>query len=192
MLTKTQGFGRNIFFNSPKPLAKRTRKSTQVFELRSSCVSFVHPRAWTQFARKSTQVFHRLATQRKSTQVDCKWLYYMIQWNLQLFVTCVNFRADLRIRLATLRKSVPPLKFWFCKLALTCESVWPPFAVLVLQTCVDLCGLVSPFGLLVSRSGRTPCARTSVTVIQGTPHFDLRPISLTTLCGITSVLGIGY
>ena len=33
--------------------------------------------------------------------------------------TCV----DLRIRLATLRKSVR--KFWFCKLVSTCESVWP-------------------------------------------------------------------
>ena len=42
---------------------------------------------------------------------------------------CVKFkafcdlRADLRFRLATLRKSVR--KFCFCKLALTCESVWP-------------------------------------------------------------------
>ena len=38
---------------------------------------------------------------------------------------CVKFTAfcDLRIRLATLRKSVH--KFWFCKLALTCKYVWP-------------------------------------------------------------------
>ena len=38
---------------------------------------------------------------------------------------CVNLRADLRIRLATHRKSVR--KFWFCKLALAIvtESVWP-------------------------------------------------------------------
>ena len=42
---------------------------------------------------------------------------------------CVEFTAfcdlwvNLRIRLATLHKSVR--KFWFCKLALTCESVWP-------------------------------------------------------------------
>ena len=34
-----------------------------------------------------------------------------------------DLRADLRIRLATLLKSVR--KFWFRKLALTCESVWP-------------------------------------------------------------------
>ena len=32
-----------------------------------------------------------------------------------------DLRADLRIRLATLRKSVH--KFWFCKLALTCVDV---------------------------------------------------------------------
>ena len=37
-------------------------------------------------------------------------------------VKCTAF-CDLRIRLATLRKSVR--KFWFCKLASTCESVWP-------------------------------------------------------------------
>ena len=44
-------------------------------------------------------------------------------------VKCTAFydlRADLRIRLAALCKSVR--KFWFCKLALTCvESVWPGF-----------------------------------------------------------------
>ena len=36
---------------------------------------------------------------------------------------CVKFTAfcDLRIRLATLRKSVR--KFWFCKLALTCVDL---------------------------------------------------------------------
>ena len=43
-------------------------------------------------------------------------------------MTCVKFtafcdlRADLRIRLATLHKSVS--KFWFCKLALTCVDLW--------------------------------------------------------------------
>ena len=36
---------------------------------------------------------------------------------------CVKFTAfcDLRVRLATLRKSVR--KFWFCKLALTCVDL---------------------------------------------------------------------
>ena len=37
------------------------------------------------------------------------------------FMAFCDLRADLRIRLATLRKSVR--KFWFCKLASTCESV---------------------------------------------------------------------
>ena len=39
------------------------------------------------------------------------------------FTAFCDLRADLRIRLATLRKSV--CKFWFCKLASTYESVWP-------------------------------------------------------------------
>ena len=37
------------------------------------------------------------------------------------FTTFCDLRADLRIRLATLRKSVR--KFWFCKLALTCVDL---------------------------------------------------------------------
>ena len=57
----------------PNGLASR-RKSTQVFDLSSTCVSFGHPLAMTlvelKFVGKSTHVFHRLATQRKSTQVD--------------------------------------------------------------------------------------------------------------------------
>ena len=36
-----------------------------------------------------------------------------------------DLRADLRIGLATLRKSVR--KFWFCKLESTCESVGQGF-----------------------------------------------------------------
>ena len=39
------------------------------------------------------------------------------------FTPFCDLRADLRIRLATIRKSVR--KFWFCKVASTCESVWP-------------------------------------------------------------------
>ena len=64
-----------------KALAKRTRKSTQVLDLRSTCVSFGHRLAatcvdfgraqiWTQVVDAS--FFCRLATQRKSTQVDRK------------------------------------------------------------------------------------------------------------------------
>ena len=37
------------------------------------------------------------------------------------FTTFCDLRADLRIRLATLRKSVR--KFWFCKLALLCVDL---------------------------------------------------------------------
>ena len=39
------------------------------------------------------------------------------------FTTFCDLRDDLRIHLAAHRKSV--LKFWFCKLASTCKSVWP-------------------------------------------------------------------
>ena len=39
------------------------------------------------------------------------------------FTAFCDLRADLLIRLAFLRKSV--CKFWFCKLASTCECVWP-------------------------------------------------------------------
>ena len=42
------------------------------------------------------------------------------------FTAFCDLRADLRIRLATHRKSAR--KFRFCKLALTCESVWPGFS----------------------------------------------------------------
>ena len=77
------------------------------------------------FVRKMSQVFRRLATQRKSTQFDRKSTVYAR--NSRPFATCVNLRVDLRIRLATLRKSAR--KFWFYKridwLASTCESVWP-------------------------------------------------------------------
>ena len=52
------------------------------------------------------------------------------------FTAFCDLRADLRIRLATLCKSVR--KFWFCKLASTCESVWPGFKTLVvLNQCVS-------------------------------------------------------
>ena len=52
---------------------------------------------------------------------------------------CVKFTAfcDLRIRLATLRKSVR--KFWFCKLALTCVDVRVRLArALYRKSCADV------------------------------------------------------
>ena len=84
-----------------------TKQHSQV-DANSTCVrlafAFGHPLASTlvelKVVRKSTQVFHCLATQRKSTQVDRK-------RNLRLFATCESV-----------------YKFWFCKLASTCESVW--------------------------------------------------------------------
>ena len=39
------------------------------------------------------------------------------------FTAFCDLLADLRIRLATLHKSVR--KFCFCKLVSTCESIWP-------------------------------------------------------------------
>ena len=64
------------------------------------------------FVRKSTQVFHRLATRRMSTQVDHKSSVYAS--------TFCDLR-ELANRLANLTthpKSVR--KFWFCKLASSC------------------------------------------------------------------------
>ena len=101
---------------------------SQVFNLHWTCASFGHLLAWTcddlhglaltlielRFTRKLIYVFHYLATQRKSTQS------FVYAWNLHPFV---NMLANLQICLATLRKSV--CKYWFCKLASTCEFVWP-------------------------------------------------------------------
>ena len=99
-------------------------KSTQVFDMvELAPISFGHPLVSTlvklKFLRKSTQVFHRLATQRRSTQIDRKSTVYA--WNLRLFAICVNLQGDLRISLAAHRKSVR--KFWFCKLASTCIAL---------------------------------------------------------------------
>ena len=74
-------------------LVKRTRKSTQVstcVQLAFGLATHLHWLAWTlvelKFVRKSAQLFHRLATQRRSTQVDRKSTVYA--WNLRLFATC--------------------------------------------------------------------------------------------------------
>ena len=119
-------------------LAKR--KSTQIFELRSTCISFGHPATFVDF-RQLWSSSNSYASRRKFFTV---WppnatrhkLIASHLWNFQLSVTlrelmsrltwtyeptCVNLWADLRIRLATHRKSVR--KFWFCKLASNSESV---------------------------------------------------------------------
>ena len=50
---------------------------------------FVWPPTCDDFLRKLTQVFHRLATRRMSTQLHIREMYD--------FATCVNLRGDLRI-----------------------------------------------------------------------------------------------
>ena len=113
-------------------VAKRIRlKATQVPNLCWTCISFGHPLALTCVDGWLWSSSNSYASRRKFFAVwppNHKSTVYA--WNLRLFATFVNLRADLRIRLATHRKSVR--KFWFCKLASTCESFWPGF-------CADIC-----------------------------------------------------
>ena len=89
---------------SPLPPTDLYLESTLPFELKF-------------FVRKSTQVFHRLVTQRKSTQlVGRKPSVYA--WNLRLYATCEL--ASQQVRLAIDIIASPLYKFWFCKLASTC------------------------------------------------------------------------
>ena len=143
-----------------RALAKGTRKWMQVnasfrlaFNLRFVWTCASRALALTlvelKFVRKSTQVFHRLAIQRKSTQVtDHKSTVY--DWNLRLFATCLNLWADLWIHLATHRKSVR--KFWFRKLALT----WV----------VDLPRIASPFGQGSSELNQVSQYATQTTTVE--------------------------
>ena len=84
------------------------------------------------FARKSKQVFHHLATQPKSMPVEWRPLtyYYPMKYRISksalkwvFCATWVYLRENLRIRLATQRKSLH--KFNLRPLAATCRSVWP-------------------------------------------------------------------
>ena len=88
---------------------------------------FVWPPTRVDFGRAQirSQVDARFSPFGRPMQVpDTSWSQVIcIRVKFVTFVTCLNFRADLRIRLATHRKSVR--KFWFCKLVLTCESIWP-------------------------------------------------------------------
>ena len=112
-------------------MAKRTRKSTQVnanFRLAFRLAAHLGLLALTlvelQFVRKSTQVFRRLATQRKSTQVDRKSSAYMREiYDFLPRLAWTYEPSQLRIHLATHHKS--ERKFWFCKFTSTYESVWP-------------------------------------------------------------------
>ena len=92
------------------------------------------------FARKSTHVFHRLATQRKSTQVDRKSTVYSA-WNLRLFATCESVWPPIASPYAS--SGFANLRW----LASTCESVWPPFASPYTSSgFANLRRLASPFG----------------------------------------------
>ena len=64
------------------------------------------------------------------SQLNTSWVTSISQWNIGnvcfemgLFVTSVYLRGNLRVRLATQRKSVR--KFNLRPLATTCRSVWP-------------------------------------------------------------------
>ena len=72
------------------------------------------------FAGMSTQVFNRLATQHKSTQVEGKSSLYA--WNLRLFVTCVDLRAEYVGQPSQVRKPVLSLQN-LRRLVSICESV---------------------------------------------------------------------
>lgn len=85
-----------------------------------------------QFARKSTQGFHSLATKPKPTRVE--WHPYIPCYSFMaiykalkyipvcFFATCVYFRWNLQVRLVVQRKSLH--KFHLQLLAATCESVF--------------------------------------------------------------------
>ena len=76
------------------------------------------------FALKST----RLATQPESTQVEWRPLTYcqLMKYRIGLlFATCVFLQENLRVRLATRRKSLRRFEFNLRLLATACESVWP-------------------------------------------------------------------
>ena len=87
-------------------------KSTKVFDLHSTCDSFGHlcwlamtctEFGWAQIRIQEDTSFYRLTTQCRSTQVDRKSTVHA--WNLRLFATSMNLRADLQISLVTHRKS---------------------------------------------------------------------------------------
>ena len=105
-----------------KALAKRTRKSTQVLDLHSTCVSFGHPLAstcidlrrlaWTcvDFGRAQiwTQVDASFLPFGHPVQVDTSWLQVICCYKNALTSDMREIYSFLRLasRLATLRKSV--------------------------------------------------------------------------------------
>ena len=111
---------KSAFIYAYNALAKWTRKPTLAFDFRLTCVPFGHPLALTlvelNFVRSSTQVFQRLATQRKSTQVDGNSTVYVC-----IIMTFCNLRG-------VASRSVNPFghpsysvrKFWYFKLLSDC------------------------------------------------------------------------
>ena len=94
---KLQTAGGRFWPKFLKALAKRTRKSTQVFDLRSACVSFGHPLVWLATHLRRLRSSSNLDASRRTlsqfghpTQVDTSWS--KVNW------ICIKFTAvcDLR------------------------------------------------------------------------------------------------
>ena len=118
------------------------RLPTHLRGIETTCVDFGRAQIFAQVDAGFSPFGHQ-------TQVITSWsqVIFMHAWNLRLYATCMNLRADLRIRLANHRKSVRCLLgfgnlrrlaspfgqpsqvrtmfTWLWKLASTCKSVWP-------------------------------------------------------------------
>ena len=128
-------------FSNCKALAKRTRKLTEVFDLRSTCISFGHPLALLamtcddlrrlaltlveiKFVRKSTQVFtiwppnasrHKLVASqvymRKFTA------FFVLRELTSRLANAFAHPSQVRTQVLVLQTCID--------LRSTCESVWP-------------------------------------------------------------------
>ena len=124
----------------PNGVASRSKLKTWIYLRLCLARACMHLR-WLAFtlveiksACKLKHVFHHLATQPKSTQVEWCPLTYIVLlanwkkfricllWN-GLFGTCVYLWGNLQVCLATQRKSLR--KFSLCPPATTCRSIWP-------------------------------------------------------------------
>ena len=115
MITRSSNFHVKVKQYAARGPSPKGFASSVFTNLRSTCV-YVWPSmhlrglGWSamtcvDFVGKLMWVFHRLATQCKSTQIDRKWIVY--PWNdyfLWLAWTCEP--TQLRIRLATHRKAL--------------------------------------------------------------------------------------
>ena len=98
---RDQNFTIFTFTDSYQALAKRNRKSSQVFNLRWTCILPRNPLAWTCVYLKliRTQGYASFSPFGHPTQIGTSWL--------QVVCICMKFTA---------------------RLAWTCESIWTPFA----------------------------------------------------------------